>query len=190
MKKVDLEVYGMSAGRPVSPILAVVTNPDGTPIGGSGGGGGEAVTGQVRLNAPAMPEGTKTLQTLGEFGQPIVEVVIYNPDTGIGATLKQPLTNEESRQLIILPAGVNKSGSITTGGTAKVLAALNASRKSLTIQNTSTGDLFINEHGTATANGNSFILEPKASANIQTRNAISVLGMTTGQTWAATETSV
>lgn len=89
-----------------------------------------------------------------------------------------------------LNVGTNKSGSITVGGTAKVLAALNASRRSLTIQNTSTGDLFINEHGTATADGNSFILEPKASANIQTRNAVSVLGMTTGQTWAATETSV
>ena len=52
--------------------------------------------------------------------------------------------------VVFLPSlmvGVNRSGTITTGGTAQVIAAANSSRKSLTIQNISNENLWVNEIG-------------------------------------------
>jgi hypothetical protein len=88
-----------------------------------------------------------------------------------------------------LPAGKDRSGSITTGGTAQTLAALNLARRGLTIQNISTADLWVNETGgTAAANtAGSFQLIAGASANIDTRQAVSIVGATTGQKFSATE---
>lgn len=81
----------------------------------------------------------------------------------------------------------DRSGSVTTGGTAQILAAANTTRQGLTIQNTSTGDLRITENGTTATATTGYKLLPNASASVSTRNSISVFGATTGQTWAATE---
>jgi hypothetical protein len=88
-----------------------------------------------------------------------------------------------------LGAGTDKSGSITAGGTAQTLAAANSTRRGLTVQNISTGDLWINETGgTAAANGaGSFKLAADATANIDTNQAVSIVGATTGQKFSATE---
>jgi hypothetical protein len=88
-----------------------------------------------------------------------------------------------------LPVGTDRSGSITTGGTAQTLAAHNFARKGLTIQNISTADLWINEiGGTAAANGTgSFQLPAGNSAKISTQMAVSIVGATTGQKFTATE---
>jgi hypothetical protein len=88
-----------------------------------------------------------------------------------------------------LPTGTDRSGSITTGGTAQTLAALNNARRGLPIQNISSADLWINETGgTAAANAaGSFQLVPGATAYIDTRQAVSIIGATTGQKFTATE---
>lgn len=89
-----------------------------------------------------------------------------------------------------LPAGTDRSGSIATGGTAQVLAAANASRRSLTIQNIDAAeDMWVNENGgTATvATAGSFLIPAKTSATIHTNKAVSVVAATTGHKWTATE---
>jgi hypothetical protein len=88
-----------------------------------------------------------------------------------------------------LTTGTDKSGTITTGGTAQTLAASNASRKSLNGQNISSGDLWINETGGTAAVDTigSFKISAGDYFQISTSNAISVLGATTGQKFSATE---
>lgn len=89
-----------------------------------------------------------------------------------------------------LTAGTNRSGSITTGGTAQVLAPANAARVTLTAQNISTADLWVNEiGGTAAANtAGSYRVVAGGAFSVATNQAISVVGATTGQAWTATET--
>ncbi len=84
---------------------------------------------------------------------------------------------------------VNRSGTITTGGTAQVLAAANTARTGLTIQNThASADLWLTEDGTTTAALNvGYKLPAGASAKINTQKSISIWGGTTGQPFAATE---
>lgn len=92
-------------------------------------------------------------------------------------------------KLAPLTQGTNRSGTVTAGGTAQQLAAVNNNRKSLVIQNRSDAVLIVNEHGAASETAG-FELAPKAGISIQSRNAVSVFGSTTGQRWSATETSV
>ncbi|MER8455847.1 hypothetical protein [Mesorhizobium sp. M0643] len=88
-----------------------------------------------------------------------------------------------------LPSGTDRSGSITVGGTAQQLAAANTSRRGLTGQNISSGDLWLNEiGGTAAADtAGSIRVRPDAVFAIETNRAISVVGATTGQKFTATE---
>lgn len=86
----------------------------------------------------------------------------------------------------------NRSGTITTGGTAQTLMSANASRKGWIIQNVSSGDLWFNEiGGTAIADQPSFKLAAGAAyesvlgATVTT--AISIIGATTGQAFVARE---
>lgn len=85
--------------------------------------------------------------------------------------------------------GINRSGSITAGGTAQTLAAKNHDRTSLTVQNISSGDLWLNETGgTAAADAaGSFRLTAGSMATITNGNAVSIVGATTGQKFTATE---
>lgn len=86
---------------------------------------------------------------------------------------------------------VNRSGTITTGGSAQQLAAANTARKGLGVQNQSSGSLWIYELGTATLAQPSW--EIKAGETLVLDNgsastaAISIIGATTGQAFAARE---
>lgn len=90
-----------------------------------------------------------------------------------------------------LKAGTSRSGTITTGGTAQTLAAANTSRTILAVQNISAGDLWINEDGSAAVvnTAGSYKLVPNATAYVQTNEAVSIIGATTGQAFTATEVS-
>lgn len=89
-----------------------------------------------------------------------------------------------------LPAGTDRSSSITTGGSAQQLAPANSARVSLTGQNTSAGNLGINEVGGTAAIGSAgtYTIAPGQSFSVGTNRAISIVGATTGQTFTATET--
>lgn len=86
-----------------------------------------------------------------------------------------------------LPGGTDKSGSITTGGTAQQLAAANSSRRALLIQNISSGDIWVNEMGTAVVGSAGFKLVSGDSYYAQTNRAVSVIATVTGQAWTAIE---
>ena len=88
-----------------------------------------------------------------------------------------------------LPTGTDRSGAITTGGTAQALAASNTARKGLTGQNISSADLWVNEiGGTAAADtAGSYRVAPGATFSVSTSRAISIVGATTGQKFTATE---
>lgn len=120
--------------------------------------------------------------------QPVLRVIAMNADGspisgGGGGGSTDPV------KLAPLTQGTNRSGTVTAGGTAQQLAAVNNNRKSLVIQNLSDAVLIVNEHGAASETAG-FELAPKAGISILSRNAVSVFGSTTGQRWSATETSV
>ena len=92
-------------------------------------------------------------------------------------------------QTAALPSGTDRSSTITTGGTAQVLAAANTARRGLKGQNISAGNMGINEvGGTAvigTAGTNT--IPPGSTFSISTNRAVSIIGATTGQAFTATE---
>lgn len=84
----------------------------------------------------------------------------------------------------------DKSTTITLGGTAQVLVALNASRKNVFVQNPSSEQesLFVNPTGNATlAGGDSMELSPGSSYIFQTSQALSINAATTGHKVVAKE---
>jgi hypothetical protein len=103
--------------------------------------------------------------------------------TDVSATDALPVT------MGALPAGTNRSGNITAGGTAQPLAPANVARKALYGQNISAGDLWINEIGgnAAADAAGSYRIAPGESFSVSTNRAISVFGATTGQKFTATE---
>ena len=92
---------------------------------------------------------------------------------------------------IIRESLIDRSGTITLGGTAQALAPANGNRSYFFIVNLSSGDLWINFTSLAVLNqpsirlqaGQSFVFE---GAYITTE-AISVIGATTGQAFTAKE---
>lgn len=82
----------------------------------------------------------------------------------------------------------DKSSTVTSGGTAQVLAAANLFRHGLTGQNISAGDLWVSETGTAAVDTvGSYKVVPGASFSVHGTGAISIIGATTGQKFTATE---
>lgn len=85
---------------------------------------------------------------------------------------------------------VDKSGTITTGGTAQTLAAANTYRDHMFIGNpNATGSLWVNDlGGTAAANGaGSTEVPPGDIVQTRSRLAISIIHATTGATFTAGE---
>lgn len=89
-----------------------------------------------------------------------------------------------------LPAGTDRSGSITTGGTAQSLVAANTSRQSLKGQNISAGNLGLNEIGGTAVIGaaGTYTVAAGQAFSVSTNRAVSIVGATTGQAFTATET--
>ena len=85
----------------------------------------------------------------------------------------------------------DRSGTITSGGAAQVLAAANAARTGFLIQNVSVGDLWINSLTTAVAAQPSIWLPAGSYYEYPSTGvpltAISIFGATTGQAFAARE---
>lgn len=120
-------------------------------------------------------------------------------------TATGPLTDAQLRAAVVpvsLPAGgamTDRSGTIAAGGTAQQVAASNAARRYLLIQNLSNGVLWVNTTGPAAVGQPSIALKAGAAANDGTGGAIvfegnfiptgavSILGATTGQAFAARE---
>lgn len=121
---------------------------------------------------------------------PINDTAVYKDSAGISqeAVGVVVLGGGGSIAAPTLTAGADRSGTITAGGTAQQLAPANASRKFLKGQNLSTGDLWINEvGGTAAAQQPAYRIPAGSTFGINTNQAVSIWGATTGQAWSATE---
>ena len=86
-----------------------------------------------------------------------------------------------------LTGGTERSG--TSTGAAQQLAAANANRRSLLVQNTSDTDMRVSLNGAASAT-KGYLLKPEGSFNVPTSGAVSLFCTETGKTFEATETSV
>jgi hypothetical protein len=88
-------------------------------------------------------------------------------------------------------ATTDRSGTITTGGTAQTLMAANTGRRGFSVQNLSSGDLWISDVGTAAASQPSMKILPdqvyESALTGVPRGAISIYGATTGQAFMARE---
>lgn len=89
---------------------------------------------------------------------------------------------------------VDRSGTVTTGGTQQTLAAANPGRIYLLVQNIGSSALWVNWTAVATQAAGSVQIAPGGSAEWSAggtgfvpRGAISVIGPTTGQAWTAKE---
>lgn len=104
------------------------------------------------------------------------------------------ITPASDAAFVVAPAAatyVNRSGTITAGGTAQVAMALNASRRGFSIQNNSTGDLWFDTLATAVQSQPSICLS--AGSLYETpyggcpTGAVSIIGATTAQAFSARE---
>lgn len=140
---------------------------------------------QISALSLSLPTGAATVAkqpAIGTAGTPSVDVLTVQ-----GAPSMTPISVSAS-----LGALTDRSGSITSGGAAQQLAAINSTRKYLVIQNTSNADLWYSFTTTATVGGaGSYRLPAGATfiSDIQfvSTQAVSIIGATTGQTWTASE---
>lgn len=154
-----------------------------------------AISGTVALDGPTLAA-LETIE-LGATTLAALETIELGATTlaaleNISATVTGVSTEAKQDALIALSklvAGTNRSGAIAVGGTAQQLAAANADRRSLNIQNISAGDLWVNEIGAdATADtAGSWKVPAGAVFTSSTNRAISIVGATTGQKFTATE---
>jgi hypothetical protein len=106
--------------------------------------------------------------------------------------------DDEGRKEVIIIGGLgasepvspaNISGTITTGGTAQVLAAANADRRGWWLRNNSAGSLWVSDMTTAVQSQPSLEIKSgelyEAVAGGVSANALSIIGAITGQSFTA-----
>ncbi|PKP99605.1 MAG: hypothetical protein CVT74_07435 [Alphaproteobacteria bacterium HGW-Alphaproteobacteria-13] len=105
--------------------------------------------------------------------------------TGAATAAKQ----DELTEYFRMSAGTDRSGTIAAGGVAQQLAPANATRKSLTVQNISDADLWVNEIGgdAAVATAGSWRVPAGAVFAASTNRAISIVAAAAGKAFTATE---
>jgi hypothetical protein len=89
-----------------------------------------------------------------------------------------------------LPPGTDRSGSITTGGTSQQVAAANTSRVTLTFQNTSDTNMYVNDTGASASPTAGYLVTPNVIVSSTTNNQINVYCAITGKSFIATESII
>lgn len=155
--------------------------------------------GPTGLVAPLeLDAGGNLLVTVGGSGG---SVVVTDIEDGTGDSIMDPVLN--AAQVSIVAGGgssvdpveqgalTDRSGTIAVGGTSQVLAAANAARRYLFVQNISTGDLWINFGVAAVQNQPSVQLEAFAAFVMEgtfiSTDSVTIIGATTGQAFTAKE---
>lgn len=114
----------------------------------------------------------------GVFAEKMVAVTSAGADISGGSSVAQGTHTD-------------RSGTITTGGTAQTLAAANSARRYLFVQNNSAGDLWLRFGGTAAATQPSIRMQPGDAwvedGTFVNTGSVSIFGATTGQTFSAME---
>lgn len=105
-------------------------------------------------------------------------------------------TNDRIDELIaktgvVQGAATYRGGTITTANTSQQLLAANAARHGFTVQNQSTGDLYIKVGAAATTNNVSLRIAPgvlyETPPHHVSTNVVNIIGATAGQAFYATE---
>lgn len=126
----------------------------------------------------------------GETGDPKVRLK-GNEHGAALVTLVDPSGEPYTAGAPAAGALTDRSGTVTTGGTAQQIMSSNSSRKGFSVQNVSTGDLWIRETGTAAAGQPSLKLTAgtyfETPAGYGSTGAVSIYGATTGQAFTARE---
>ena len=169
-------ITGTLPGFAATPTVNVGTMPSVTLSG----------TSAVSLTAlPPLSAGSATIGNVGIMGT--LPAFSATPTVNIGTTPSPALT---------VVVSTDRGSTITTGGTDQILAAANALRKELIIQNPPTAieSLFINLGAAASLTSNNFAqLPPGASVSLSLgsglidQEAVHVIAATAGHVWFAKE---
>ena len=152
--------------------------------GGGGGGGGDASAANQLTEIAYL---TSISSTQGNGGDsPAASDIATASQIAIAKRTNVLLSSLQAQGTL-----TNRSGTVTTGGTAQQLMPSNTSRKGFSVQNLSTGDLWFNSLGTAAASQPSMKLVSGAyfetPAGYGATGGISIFGATTGQAFSARE---
>lgn len=204
-----VSVSNLPATQPVSGAVSVSNFPATQPVSGSvlvanlpatqavsaatlplpAGAASEASLGTIGSTPPALPgSSTGIMGLLRWIG------TLFASGAGVASgALRVVVASDQAAIPEISPAAAyaERSGTITAGGTAQTLAAANTARRFYRVMNLSTGDLWINDKGTAAVpNQPSFKLVAGAMYEVSScapTSAISIFGATTGQAFSAAE---
>lgn len=182
-----------------------VANPLPSTGNGGGGGGGGAVTvaDGADVNAGATTDIAVAAGAAGTIAAKVrrltadLGALILQIPASLGIkTAAASLSVAPASDAVFLIAGAaatrtDKSGTITAGGTAQNAIASNAARKGFEIQNQSSGNLWFSTLAAAVTSQPSVLLPPGALYETPLggsgTGALSVIGATTGQAFAARE---
>lgn len=143
----------------------------------------------ITVQSSALPTGASTEATLAALNT-------KTPAVGQAlAAASRPVVIASDQSAVPVAGAaatyVDRSGTITAGGTAQQLMPANAARRGFFLQNNSTGDLWINPNAAAVASQPS--LKVPAGALYESpfggapAGAISIIGATTAQAFSARE---
>ncbi|MGU3386938.1 hypothetical protein ACLBYG_20675 [Methylobacterium sp. D53M] len=160
------------------------------------------MAGQTSITVQSDASGS-AINTLPACGQDapagsLPVVLDTSVETAVGTAGTRAVTVQGAAGGVPLPVdtvvrgtATSHSGTIAAGGTAQQLMAANASRRGFVVQNQSSGDLYVNGLGTATADQNSLKIAAgdfyETSVQHVGTGAVSIIGATTGQAFYARE---
>jgi hypothetical protein len=133
-----------------------------------------------------------TITTTGMFRSPVLNLIgtrvrYVQTITGTTPSFTRSINRLQSNQAgesTYVGQAITVTSTITTGGVAQVAIPANPARRNFEIQNLSSGDLFINIGGTASAT-NGFLIPAKGMysepAGYSSNVAVSIFGASTGQ---------
>jgi len=155
------------------------------------------LAGALTETAPATDTASSGLNgRLQRIAQRLTSLIAQLPATLGIKTAANSLSVAPASDAVFLVAGAiatrtDSSGTITAGGTAQTIIASNAARKGFEIQNQSNGDLYFSTLATAIQGQPSVRLSPgqlyETPLGGSGTGAVSLIGATTGQAFAARE---
>lgn len=170
---------------PVSGTFWQATQPVSGSVTANAGTGPFPISDNAGSLTVDAPVGTPAFVRLSDGASPITALPVTDNAGSLtvdGTVTANPATG----------ALTDRSGTITTGGTAQQAMAANATRKYLLIQNSSDTAMWFNFTTTAVADSPSFYLSPNGGSFVQegsfvSTEAISIICATTGKKWTAKE---
>jgi hypothetical protein len=142
--------------------------------------------GIFKTTPTAMQDNQQREIRLDNFGAVVVNTANADGTYAPGGGPTDPAYTQSG----YLPAGTDRSGNTSaTASTSTTLAAANATRRGLNIQNISANTIGINEVGGAAAIGSpgTYTIPAGGSVRINTNRAVTVVSGTATQPYTATE---